>query len=210
MGGEFFSEVAGPIPFGGLGSTDPLAFKVYEPDRLVLGRRMEDHLRVAVCYWHSFNWPGSDVFGSGTFDRPWLQAGSDPMAAARAKLDAAFEFFEKLGVPYYCFHDRDIAPEGATFAETSANLAAIVDAAEAHMARTGVRLLWGTANLFSHPRYAAGAATNPDPEVFAYAAAQVKVMLETTKRLGGANYVLWGGREGYETLLNTDLIREEA
>jgi xylose isomerase len=205
----FFSDVPGPIPFGGLESADPLTYKVYQPDRLVLGKRMEDHLRIAVCLWHSFNWPGSDVFGSGTFDRPWLDPRLDPMIAARAKLDAAFEFIAKLGVPFYCFHDRDIAPEGRTFAETTANLTAMIDRAEAHMSRTGARLLWGTANLFSHPRYAAGAATNPDPEVFAYAAAQVKVMLEATHRLGGANYVLWGGREGYETLLNTDLVREE-
>jgi len=210
VGAEFFPDVADPIPFGGLDSTDPLTFKVYQPDRLVLGKRMADQLRIAVCYWHSFNWPGSDVFGTGTFDRPWLGAVADPMAAARQKLAAALEFFLKLGVPFFCFHDRDIAPEGRTFAESTANLHAIVEEAEAHMARTGVRLLWGTANLFSNPRYAAGAATNPDPEVFAYAAAQVKVMLETTKRLGGANYVLWGGREGYETLLNTDLAREEA
>jgi xylose isomerase len=206
---SFFPDVPGPIPFGGLGSDDPLSYKVYQPDRIVLGKRMADHLRIAVCYWHSFNWPGSDVFGVGTFDRPWLDPRLDPMLAARAKLEAAFELFEKLGIPYFCFHDRDIAPAGATFAESTANLHAILDAAEAHMARTGVRLLWGTANLFSHPRYAAGAATNPDPEVFAYAAAQVKVMLEATHRLGGANYVLWGGREGYETLLNTDLVREE-
>ena len=207
---DFFSDVTGPIAFGGLDSTDPLSFKVYQPDRVVLGRRMEDHLRVAVCLWHSFNWPGSDVFGAGTFDRPWLAPGLDPMGAAHAKLDAAFEFMTKLGVPFFCFHDRDIAPEGRTFAESAANLDAMVAEAERQMARTGVKLLWGTANLFSHPRYAAGAATNPDPEVFAYAAAQVKQMLEVTHRLGGANYVLWGGREGYETLLNTDLGREEA
>jgi xylose isomerase len=206
---EFFSEVTEPISSGGLDSDMPLAYKVYEPDRLVLGKRMEDHLRVAVCLWHSFNWPGSDVFGSGTFDRPWLAPGLDPMAAARSKLSAAFEFIGKLGVPFYCFHDRDIAPEGRTFAETKANLEAMVDEAEGHMARTGAKLLWGTANLFSHPRYAAGAATNPDPEVFAHAAAQVALMLDATKRLGGANYVLWGGREGYETLLNTDMAREE-
>jgi xylose isomerase len=209
MSQDFFPDVQGPIPFGGLHSDDPLSFKVYQPDRLVLGKRMEDHLRIAVCYWHSFNWPGSDVFGVGTFDRPWLDPRLDPMIAARAKLEAAFEFFDKLGVPFFCFHDRDIAPDGRTFAESTSNLMAIVDEAQAHMARTGVHLLWGTANLFSHPRYAAGAATNPDPEVFAYAAAQVKVMLEATHRLGGANYVLWGGREGYETLLNTDLAREE-
>ncbi len=210
MDDGFFSEVTGPIPFGGLDEADPLAYKVYEPDRLVLGKRMEDHLRIAVCLWHSFNWPGSDVFGVGTFDRPWLDPRLDAMLAARAKVDAAFEFLAKLGVPFFCFHDRDVAPEGPTFAATQANLDTIVDLVAGHMSRTGVKLLWGTANLFSHPRYAAGAATNPDPEVFAFAAAQVKSMLEATHRLGGANYVLWGGREGYETLINTDLAREEA
>jgi xylose isomerase len=209
VGERFFTGVEEPIRFGGLGSSDPLSFKVYEPDRLVLGTRMEDQLRIAVCLWHSFNWPGSDVFGSGTFDRPWLAAGSEPMDAARAKMDAAFEFIENLGVPFFTFHDRDVAPEGRSWTETRANLETMVDVIGEHMARTGARLLWGTANLFGHPRYAAGAATNPDPEVFAYAAAQVKVMLEATHRLGGANYVLWGGREGYETLLNTDLAREE-
>ena len=207
---EFFPDVPERIPFGGPDATDPLSFKVYDPDRLVLGRRMADHLRIAVCYWHSFNWPGSDVFGDGTFDRPWLDPGADPMPAAHAKLDAAFEFFTKLGVPYFCFHDVDIAPQGPTFAESARNLDTIIDVAEQKMADTGVRLLWGTANLFSHPRYAAGAATNPDPEVFAYAAAQVRHMMDITHRLGGENYVLWGGREGYETLLNTDLAREEA
>jgi xylose isomerase len=206
---DFFSEVVGRIPFGGLESNDPLAYKVYEPDRMVLGKRMEDHLRVAVCMWHSFASPGEDMFGSGTFDRPWLEPGLDPLVAGKAKLDAAFEFFAKLGAPYFCFHDRDIAPEGRTAAETKANLAAMVDYAGEQMARTGVRLLWGTANLFGHPRYAAGAATNPDPEVFAFAASQVKLVLEATQRLDGANYVLWGGREGYDTLLNTDIGREE-
>ncbi len=205
---EFFTEVTEPIAFGGLDSTDPFRFKVYDPDRTVLGTRMEDHLRIAVCYWHSFNWPGSDVFGVGTFDRPWLTHSADPMQAARHKADAAFEFFTKLGVPFFCFHDADLAPAGKTFAESASNLAAMVDYAEQKMEETGVRLLWGTANLFSHPRYAAGAATNPDPEVFAYAGAQVLHALEATHRLGGANYVLWGGREGYETLLNTDLKRE--
>jgi xylose isomerase len=165
---------------------------------------------MAVCYWHSFNWPGNDVFGAGTFDRPWLGGGGDPLDAARQKLDAAFEFFAKLGTPFFCFHDVDMAPEGASFAESARNLDTMVDQAEKRMAETGVRLLWGTANLFSHPRYAAGAATNPDPAVFAYAAAQVKHALEATHRLGGANYVLWGGREGYETLLNTDMKRELA
>jgi len=210
MSEEFFGQVRGPIPFGGLDSGEALSFKVYEPDREVLGKRMEDHLRIAVCLWHSFAWPGSDVFGSGTFDRPWLAPGVDPMEGARARVAAAFEFIEKLGVPYFTFHDRDVAPEGRTFAESQAILDVMVGEIESHMARTGKRLLWGTANLFGHPRYAAGAATNPDPDVFAFAAAQVKGMLEATHRLGGANYVLWGGREGYETLLNTDLAREEA
>ena len=208
MSEGFFSEVAGRIPFGGLDSTDPLSFKVYDPDRLVLGKRMADHLRIGVCFWHSFAWDGRDMFGTGTLDRPWLGAAGDQMAAARMKMAAAFEFFAKLGVPYYCFHDRDVAPDGDSFAQFRANLDALVDDALGYQERTGARLLWGTANLFSHPRYQAGAATNPDPEVFAYAAAQVKNMLEVTKRLGGTNYVLWGGREGYDTLLNTDLRRE--
>ena len=203
----FFADVSEPIPFGGLDSTDPLSFKVYQPDRLVLGKRMEDHLRIGVCVWWSLSYDGRDMFGVGTFDRPWLTA-DDPMAASRVRLAAAFEFFTKLGIPYYCFHDRDVAPEGRTFAESRRNLLELVDEAAGYQERTGVRLLWGTANLFGHPRYAAGAATNPDPEVFAYAAATVKVMLEVTQRLGGENYVLWGGREGYDTLLNTDLARE--
>ncbi len=204
---QFFDAVKDPVRFEGPGSDNDLAFKVYDPDRMVLGKRMEDHMRIAVCYWHSFNWPGSDIFGAGTFDRPWLDA-DDPMAAAHRKMDAAFEFVTKLGVPFFCFHDADVAPQGDTFAESARNLEVMVDYAEKKMAESGVRLLWGTANLFSHPRYAAGASTNPDPDVFAYAAAQVRHALEATHRLGGANYVLWGGREGYETLLNTDLKRE--
>ncbi|HVR80020.1 MAG TPA: xylose isomerase [Acidimicrobiia bacterium] len=208
MSVDFFEDVTERVGFGGVDSTDDLAFKVYEPDRLVMGKRMEDQLRIAVCYWHSFTWPGSDVFGAGTLDRPWLGASSDPMGAAREKMDVAFEFFSKLGTPFFCFHDVDISPEGSSFAESAQNLDTMVDYAEKKMTDTGVRLLWGTANLFSHPRYAAGAATNPDPRVFAYAAAQVKHALEATHRLGGANYVLWGGREGYETLLNTDLKQE--
>lgn len=205
---EFFAEVSEPIKFGGLDSDDPLTFKVYQPDRMVLGERMEDHLRAAVCYWHSFNWPGSDVFGLGTLDRPWLEPGADPMSAARVKMDAAFEFMAKLGFPFFCFHDRDVAPDGDSFSDTVRNLEAMTDYMAGKMEATGRRLLWGTANLTAHPRYAAGAATNPDPEVFTYAAAQVRHCLEATHRLGGVNYVLWGGREGYETLLNTDLRRE--
>jgi xylose isomerase len=196
------------VRYEGPETGNPLAYRYYDPDRLVLGKRMEEQLRIAVCTWHSFCWPGSDVFGEGSFHRPWLQAELDPMEAARRKLRVAFEFFEKLGTPFFCFHDRDVAPEGASLAESHANLDAISEEIEAEMQRTGVKLLWGTANLFGHRRYAAGAATNPDPEVFAHAAAQVKQALEMTHRLGGANYVLWGGREGYETLLNTDLRRE--
>ncbi len=210
MAADFFPDVAGQIPFRGLDSTDPLSFKVYQPDRLVLGKRMEDHLRPSVCFWHSLAWPGADMFGTGTLDRPWLDGTGDEMDAARNRMAVAFEFFTKLGVPYYCFHDRDVAPEGSGFGDFRSNLDALVDDAAGYQERTGVRLLWGTANLFTHPRYQAGAATNPDPEVFAYAAAQVKHMLEVTQRLGGQNYVLWGGREGYDTLLNTDLRREGA
>jgi len=207
MAEPFFPEVD-RVGYEGPDSTGDLAFRHYDPDRIVLGRRMEDHLRFAVCYWHSFCWPGSDVFGQGTFDRPWLGEAGDPMAQAERKSEVAFEFFEKLRVPFFCFHDRDVAPEADTFRESCARLDRMADRLAEHMERTGVRLLWGTANLFGHPRYAAGAASNPDPEVFAWAAAQVKHCLEVTKRLGGANYVMWGGREGYETLLNTDLARE--
>jgi xylose isomerase len=209
----FFTDVAEPVAFARDGTESTagqvgLAYQVYDPDRIVAGQRMEDLLRVAVCYWHSFNWPGSDVFGAGTFDRPWLEPGVDPMQAARHKQDAAFEFFEKLGVPFFCFHDVDMAPEGDSLKTSRANLETMVERAAEKMSQTGVGLLWGTANLFSHPRYAAGAATNPNPDVFAHAAAQVRHMLEATHRLGGHNYVLWGGREGYETLLNTRLGQE--
>ncbi|MET0221548.1 MAG: xylose isomerase, partial [Tardiphaga sp.] len=175
--------------------------------RVVNGKRLEDQLRFAVCYWHSFCWPGSDPFGGETFLRPW-QHGNDPMEMARAKADVAFELFRLLDVPFFTFHDVDAAPEGATLKQSVANLNAIADLFERKMASAKVRLLWGTANLFSHRRYMAGAATNPDPDVFTYAAGQVRAALEVTHRLGGANYVLWGGREGYETLLNTDIGRE--
>jgi xylose isomerase len=204
----FFPDVTGPIRYAGIDSTDPLSFKVYDADRVVLGKPMKDHLRIGVCLWHSFAWDGRDMFGVGTLDRPWLDPAAEPMAAARQKMAVAFEFIEKLGTPFYCFHDRDVAPEGASFAVFRDNLDALTDDALGYQERTGAQLLWGTANLFTHPRYQGGAATNPDPEVFAYAAAQVKHMLEITQRLGGTNYVLWGGREGYDTLLNTDLGRE--
>jgi len=202
----FFPDIE-RVRYEGPDTDSPLAYRCYDRDRLVLGKRMEDHLRFAVCYWHTFCWAGADMFGADVFERPWFGRG-EPMALARRKTEVAFELFEKLGAPFFTFHDRDVAPEGATLAESNANLDRIVEQIEAAMARTAVRLLWGTANLFSHPRYAAGAATNPDPEVFAYAAAQVKKAIEVTQRLRGENYVLWGGREGYDTLLNTDLRRE--
>ncbi len=204
---SFFDEVK-PITYRGPDSDDLLSFRWYDANRVVAGRRMEDHLRLAACYWHSFVWPGSDAFGDETLDRPWNAGDLSPMDAATLKMEAAFEFFEKLGIPYFTFHDRDVAPEGTSFKESCRNLDEMVDLAASHMERTGIRLLWGTANVFSHRRYAAGAATNPDPEVFARAAAQVCHALEATHRLGGENYVLWGGREGYETLLNTDMKRE--
>lgn len=202
-----FFEAVEPIAYEGPDSDNPLAFRFYDKDQVVLGKRMEDHLRFAACYWHTFCWPGTDPFGSATFDRPWM-SGGDARERARVRLDAAFDFFSRLGISFFCFHDRDLAPEGATLAESHHNLAVMVDKVAAKMEDSGLALLWGTANLFSHPRYLAGAATNPDPEVFAYAASQVKAVLEATHRLGGANYVLWGGREGYETLLNTDIGRE--
>jgi xylose isomerase len=195
------------VRYEGPETDNAMAFRWYDPDKHVLGKRMEDHLRFAVCYWHSFVWPGVDIFGEPTIMRPWMGDG-DPMAQAKVKLTAAFEFFEKLGVPFFTFHDRDVAPQGETLRESNDNLDRIADEIQKEMERTGVKLLWGTANLFSHRRYMGGAATNPDPEVFAYAAGQVKKAMDVTLRLGGANYVLWGGREGYDTILNTDLRRE--
>jgi len=166
---------------------------------------MAEQLRPAVCYWHNFGWLGSDMFGASTFERPW---NNDDMSGARLKADVAFDMVSTLGFPFFTFHDKDVVPEGASLAEFGRDLAEMTEVFGRKMESTGVKLLWGTANLFSHPRYMAGAATNPDPEVFAYAAAQVKNAIDATHKLGGANYVLWGGREGYETLLNTDLARE--
>lgn len=204
MSTGFFGDID-RIAFEGADSTNPLAFRYYQPDEVVLGKRMEDHLRFAVCYWHTFVWPGLDPFGGQTFDRPWF---GDTMDKAKLKADVAFEMFSALGVPYYCFHDADVRPEGSNFAENTRNLNEIIDVFEAKQAETGVKLLWGTANLFSNARYMAGGATNPDPDVFAFAAATVKTCVDATHRLGGENHVLWGGREGYETLLNTDMARE--
>ncbi len=191
------------------GEREPFAYRYYDKNRLVLGKTMQEQLRFAVCYWHSFGWAGTDPFGDPSFERPWHGAG-DPMAQALHKADVAFDLFRLVDAPYFTFHDRDVAPEGHSLAEFHTNLRRIGEVFARKMQDTGVQLLWGTANLFSHRRYMAGAATNPDPEVFSYAAAQVKNVLELTHELGGANYVLWGGREGYETLLNTDLKRELA
>ncbi len=204
--GGFF-PIAEPIRYAGPGTKIPLAFRHYEKSKKIAGKTMEEHLRFAVAYWHSFCWPGMDPFGGETFMRPWMH-GADEMAGARAKADVAFEMFRLLDVPYFCFHDRDIAPEGATLKESNRNVRAIAEVFARKMEDAKVKLLWGTANLFSHRRYMAGAATNPDPDVFAYAAAQVKNVFDVTHELGGENYVLWGGREGYETLLNTDMGQE--
>ena len=203
---EYFPGI-GNISYEGRESDNPLAFKFYQCDRLVGGKTMQQHLRFAVCYWHTFCAKGSDAFGTDSQTFPW-DTPKNPMMAARARMDAAFEFFTKLGVPYYCFHDRDMAPEGASVAESERNLATMSAFAKERQNETGMKLLWGTANVFGHPRYMNGAATNPDFAVVTHAAAQVKAALDATVLLGGENYVFWGGREGYSTLLNTDTRRE--
>lgn len=203
---EYFPGI-GPIKYEGPQSDNPLAFKFYDPDRLVAGKPMSDHFRFAIAYWHTFCGTGEDPFGKATKNLPWNRD-QDPLQAAKDKLDAAFEFITKLGVPFYCFHDRDLAPEGQTVAESEKNLRLMVDLAKAKQKESGVRLLWGTANLFSHPRYMNGAATNPDFKAVCHAAAQVKAAIDATIELGGENYVFWGGREGYLSLLNTDMKRE--
>ncbi|MGD1038400.1 MAG: xylose isomerase [Roseiarcus sp.] len=205
-GTGFFGDLT-PIRYEGPESDNPLAYRYYDKDRRVLGKRMEEHLRASICYWHNFVGNGSDPFGGPTFIRPWF---ADDIASARLKADVAFEMFDILGFPFFAFHDRDIAPEGASLRQSNRNVREIADVFAGKMETRPVRLLWGTANLFWNRRYMAGAATNPDPDVFAYAAAQVKNAIDVTHQLGGANYVLWGGREGYETLLNTDLKRELA
>jgi xylose isomerase len=202
---DFFQGLS-QVRYEGPDSKNPLAYRHYNKDEIVAGKRMEDHIRPAIAYWHSFAAEGGDPFGGRTFDRPWYDKG---MEGARLKADVAFELLDLLDVPFFCFHDADIAPEGATLAESNRNVREIGDIFARKMEATGRKLLWGTANLFSNRRYMAGAATNPDPEVFAYAAAQVKNVLELTHELGGENYVLWGGREGYETLLNTHFGQEQ-
>ncbi len=188
--------------------TEPHQFHYYDPQRMVLGKTMEQQLRFAVCYWHSFVWQGTDPFGGDTFQRPWHALGGDAMEQAHHKADVAFELFRLVGAPYFTFHDRDIAPEGNSLRESNLNVRRIGEVFARKMQDSGIKLLWGTANLFSNRRFMSGAATNPDPEVFAYAAGQVKNVLEMTQELKGENYVLWGGREGYETLLNTRVGQE--
>jgi xylose isomerase len=204
---SYFPKI-GTIAHEGPRSENPLSFKHYNPDEIIDGRAMSEHLRFSIAYWHAFRGAGVDMFGSASINRPW-EKGRDAVSVAKIRMDAAFEFFQKIRAPFWCYHDRDIAPEGATLAQTNKNLDALVAHAAQLQKATGIRLLWGTANLFGNPRYMCGAATNPDAHVFAYAAAQVKKALDTTLALGGENYVFWGGREGYETLLNTNLRREQ-
>ncbi|WP_407644436.1 apurinic/apyrimidinic endonuclease family protein [Dongshaea marina] len=187
-----YFEPKSPIPYLGPDSREPLAFRHYQADQMILGKSMREQLHFAACYWHNFCWSGDDTFGSGTFERSWNRA-EDPLQRARNKADAAFEFFKTLTVPYYCFHDIDVAPEGESLRSYVSNLDAMTDYLGEKQQQTGLKLLWGTANCFSHPRYAAGAASNPDPQIFSYAASQVCCAMQSTLRLGGENYVLWGG-----------------
>lgn len=207
MSADYFADFQ-TVRYEGPDSDNDFAYRWYDKDRVILGKRMEDHLRFAVCMWHTFCWPGSDVFGAGTFTRPWLQGPMDARNAA-AKREAALAFVEKLDVPFYCFHDVDVMAEAEGIGEFRSSFAEAVDHLEELQGKHGRKLLWGTANLFGHPRYMAGAATNPDPEVFAWGASQVRDALEATHRLGGANYVLWGGREGYDSILNTEIGIEQ-
>jgi xylose isomerase len=203
---SIFSEFD-TIRYEGPESQNPLAFRWYQSDRVVLGMPLRDHLRFAIAYWHSFGWSGADPFGASTIDRPWTRGG-DPMEAAHLKADAAFDLFRVLDAPFFTFHDRDITPEGVDLNSSLRNLHIMADYLQMKMETSSTGLLWGTANTFAHRRFMAGAASNPDPEVFAFSAATVKHCMDVTKQLNGQNYVLWGGREGYETLLNTDLKRE--
>ncbi len=202
---QFFQDIEN-ITYEGPESQNAMAFHHYNPDEIVLGKRLEDHLRFAVAYWHSFAWEGGDPFGGQTFERPWHP--QDTMERAKIKADVAFEMFERLNVPYFCWHDADVRPETGRFETNLSTLNEMTDYFGEKMQQTGTKLLWGTANMFTHRRWMSGASTNPDPDVFAFAAATVKSCLDATHKLGGENYVLWGGREGYETLLNTDMGRE--
>ena len=201
---DFFKDIP-DIKYEGAATENEFAFRHYDPSEVLNGKPMAEHLRFAVAYWHSFAWPGGDPFGGQTFDRPWF---GETMELAKLKADVAFEMFRILGQPYYCWHDADVRPEGDSVAESRARMEEMTDYLGQKMEGTGTKLLWGTANLFSNRRFMGGAATNPDPDVFAHCAATIKYCIDATAKLGGENYVLWGGREGYETLLNTDLKRE--
>ncbi|MFP4697339.1 MAG: xylose isomerase [Eubacteriales bacterium] len=203
---EYFEGI-NKIQFEGKDSTNPLAFKYYDPDRKVAGKTMKEHLRFAMSYWHTLTGTGADVFGQGTAQRPWN--GMTEMELSKTRVEAGFEFMQKLGVEYFCFHDLDIAPEGNSLQEKYDNLDKVIEYVEEKMKETGIKCLWGTTNAFSHPRFVHGASTSPNADVFAYAAAQVKKAMDVTKRLNGENYVFWGGREGYETLLNTNTALEQ-
>ncbi len=205
-GAEEYFKGIGKISYEGAKSDNPLAFKFYDENKVINGKPMKEHLRFAVSYWHSFCGDGTDPFGSATHFHPWSD--NDPMTAARKKADAAFEFFTKLGVPYYCFHDRDAAPEGNSITESEKNLSEITEILKERQKETGVKLLWNTANMFSHPRYMNGVATNPDFSVLTFGAAQVKAALDANVILGGEGYTFWGGREGYMSLFNTDMKKE--
>ena len=207
LGSQTYFKGISKIQYEGKSSRNPLAFKWYDENRMVSGKTMKEHFRFAVAYWHTFCGTGGDPFGPGTKNFPWMTA-ADPVQQAKDKMDAAFEFITKMGIPFYCFHDFDLVQEGDTLAESTKRLEAITDYALEKQAASGVKLLWGTANLFSNPRYMNGAATNPDFAVVAYAGAQVKNALDATMKLGGENYVFWGGREGYMSLLNTNMKRE--
>jgi xylose isomerase len=206
MSTQAFPDIAS-IPFEGPSSKNPLAFKHYNPSEIIEGKSMKDWMRFSVVYWHTFRNSLSDPFGAGTAIRPW-DDGTDSVENAKSRVRYAFEFIQKLGAPFYAFHDRDVAPEGKTLAESNRHLDAVAASLKLHQERTGIQLLWGTANLFSNPRYVHGAATSCNAEVFAYAAAQVKKALEVTLALGGKGYTFWGGREGYQCLWNTDMKRE--
>ena len=201
----FFS--AKKAKYEGSKSKTELTFRYYDKKKRVLGKTMAEQLRFAMCWWHTTCWPGGDPFGGDTFMRPWHHT-SDEMGAARTKADVMFEAMDLTDIDYFCFHDRDMAPEGASLKESNANVTAMAKYIEKKMAKSGKKMLWGTANLFSNRRFMSGAATNPDPDVFAYSAAQIKHCMDVTKGLGGANYIMWGGREGYETLINTKIGHE--
>jgi len=206
MSHTLFSEMPA-VRYEGLNTTNPMAYRHYDAEKIVLGKPLKDHLRFSVAYWHSLAMTGGDPFGEGTIQRPWFAPG-DGIARAKEKADAAFELFRVLDLPFFCFHDRDVVPEGDNLQQTLSNLHTLADYLQKKIESSSTKLLWGTANLFSHRRFMSGAATNPDPEVFAWSATTIKHCIDVTKQLGGSNYVLWGGREGYDTLLNTDMKQE--